>query len=98
MVRFISPKPLAQVFKNQSVEYEKLTPSLINGKRTVGKGASWEIIYPATEELLGKCSSASKEQVESAVSSAKEAFESGIWRDKPLSHRQAIFYKISELF
>ena len=98
MVRFISPKPLAQVFKNQSIEYEKLAPSLINGKRTVGKGASWEIIYPATEELLGKCSSASKEQVDYAVSSAKEAFESGVWRDKPLSHRQAIFYKISELF
>ena len=98
MVRFISPKPLTQVLKNQSVEYESLTPSLINGSRIVGEGDSWEIIYPATEEVLGTCSSASKAQVDLAVSSAKAAFESGVWRDKPLAHRQAVFYKISELF
>ena len=98
MVRFISPKPLTQVLKNQSVEYEALTPSLINGNRIVGEDASWEVIYPATEEVLGTCSSASQEQVDLAVSSAKAAFESGVWRDKSLAHRQAVFYKISELF
>ena len=98
MVHFIAPKPLAQVLKNQSVKYERQTPSLINGKRVVGEGASWDIIYPATEEVLGTCSSASIDQVGHAVSSAKDAFESGVWRDKPLAHRQAVFYKISELF
>ena len=30
MVRFISPKPLTQVLKNQSVEYESLTPSPVS--------------------------------------------------------------------
>ena len=96
MVHFIAPKPLAQVLKAQSVKYEKQTPSLINGKRVIGTGPSWDVIYPATEEILGKCSSASTEQVDQAVSSAKAAFESGVWRDTTLAHRQSVFYKISE--
>ena len=98
MVHFIAPKPLAQVLKNHAVKYEKQTPSLINGKRVIGTGPSWDVIYPATEEVLGSCSSASTEQVDQAVSSAKAAFEGGAWRDTSLAHRQTVFYKISELF
>tara|TARA_Y100000385_G_scaffold65508_1_gene64925 strand:- start:2522 stop:4051 length:1530 start_codon:yes stop_codon:yes gene_type:complete len=98
MVHFIAPKPLAQVLENQSVKYEKQTPSLINGERVIGTGSSWDVIYPATEEVLGSCSSASVEQVDHAVSSAKAAFDQGIWRTTTLAHRQGIFYKISELF
>ena len=98
MVHFIAPKPLAQVLKNHAVKYEKQTPSLINGKRVIGTGPSWQVIYPATEELLGSCSSASAQQVDEAVSAAKDAFEAGTWRDTSLAHRQAVFYKISELF
>ena len=98
MVHFISPKPLAQIFKKHAIEYEKQTPSLINGERVIGTGPSWDVVYPATEEVLGTCSSASAEQVDQAVSAAKAAFEAGIWRDTPLAHRQAVFYKISELF
>lgn len=98
MVHFIAPKPLAQVLENQSVKYEKQTPSLINGERVNGTGSSWDVIYPATEEVLGSCSSASVGQVDHAVSSAKAAFDQGIWRDTTLAHRQGIFYKISELF
>lgn len=98
MVHYIAPKPLAQVFKNHSIAYDGQTPSLIDGQRVAGEGPSWNVIYPATEEVLGTCSSASLEQVDQAVGSAKAAFESGIWRDKPLAHRQAVFYKISEMF
>lgn len=98
MVHFISPKPLKQVFKNQSVSYEDQVPSLINGKRVQGEGTAWDIIYPATEEKLGTCNSCSKEQVGQAVSVAKKAFDEGIWRDKPLGERQRVFYKVAELF
>ena len=98
MVHFIAPKPLSQVLKTHSVKYEKQTPSLINGERVIGTGPAWDVIYPATEEILGRCSSASAEQVDQAVSSAKAAFESGVWRDTTLAHRQSVFYKISELF
>jgi len=98
MVHFIAPKPLAQVLESHAIKYEKLTPSLINGERVIGTGPSWDVIYPATEEVLGRCSSASVEQVDQAVSLAKAAFEEGVWRDTTLPHRQAVFYKISELF
>jgi len=98
MVHFIAPKLLKQIFKNQSVTYERQTPSLIDGQHVIGEGASWEVIYPATEEVLGTSSSANAQQVDKAVRSAKAAFESGIWRDKPLAGRQVVFYKISELF
>ena len=94
MVHFIAPKLLKQIFKNQSVTYERQTPSLIDGQHVIGEGASWEVIYPATEEVLGTSSSANAQQVDKAVRSAKAAFESGIWRDKPLAGRQVVFYKI----
>ena len=98
MVHFIAPNLLAQIFENQSITYESQTPSLIDGQRVIGEGPSWDVIYPATEEVLGRCSSASANQVDQAVNSAKAAFQSGIWRDKPLAYRQAVFYKISDLF
>ena len=98
MVHFIHPKPLAQVFKNQSVKYEGQVASLINGKRVQGDGASWDIIYPATEEKLGTCKSCSIEQVDQAVRIAKSAFDEGVWRNKPLAERQKVFYKVAELF
>ena len=92
MVHFVQPKPLAQVFKNQSVSYEAQVPSLIGGQRVQGVGAAWDIIYPATEEILGSCSSCSKEQVDQAVLMAKNAFDEGVWRGKPLAERQKVFF------
>lgn len=97
MVHFVPPKPLAQVLKNQSIQYEADVPSLVSGQRVQGVGTAWDIIYPATEEKLGSCQSASKAQVDQAVGAARDAFENGIWRDKPLADRQAVFYKIAEL-
>jgi len=98
MVHFIAPKSLEQVCKNQSVTYESNVPSLISGQRVQGEGAIWEIIYPATEEQLGTCRSCTQPQVNDAVQAAKTAFDQGVWRDKPLSERQAVFYKVAELF
>lgn len=97
MVHFVPPKPLAQIYKNQAVEYEAQVPSLISGQRTCGEGTAWDVFYPATEEKLGSCQSASKAQVDLAVSKAKQAFEQGVWRNKLLSERQAVFYKVAEL-
>lgn len=98
MVHFVQPKPLAQVFADQGVEYDARVPSLIGGVRTLGEGTAWDVVYPATEETLGSCQSASKAQVDLAVQMAKQAFEKGVWRDKLLSERQAVFFKIAELF
>lgn len=98
MVHFIPPKPLAEVFQNQSVSYETEVPSLISGRRVKGEGKFWDVIYPATEEVLGRCQSASSSQVDEAVSAAKQAFDQAKWREKPLAERQAVFYKIAELF
>lgn len=98
MTHFIPPKSLKEVFKNQAVSYKAEVPSLISGQRIKGEGASWDLIYPATEEMLGKCHSASETQVNQAVKAAKQAFDRGDWRNKPLSERQAVFYKIADLF
>lgn len=98
MTNFIPPKSLTEVFKNQGVSYDTAVPSLISGQRVTGEGAAWDLIYPATEEVLGNCHSASEAQVDQAVRAAKQAFDRGDWREKPLSERQAVFYKIAELF
>jgi len=95
---FIPPKPLLDVLQNQSVSYQSEVPSLIGGRRVQGDGEGWDVIYPATEEVLGRSNSASASQVDQAVRAAKQAFDEGIWREKPLSERQAVFYKIADLF
>jgi len=97
MTHYVPPKPLKEVYENQGVSYEEHIPSLISGQRVIGEGASWEVVYPATEEVLGYCRSTTEAQVNQAVTAAKQAFERGVWRDKPLSERQAVFYKIAEL-
>lgn len=98
MTHFIPPKPLAQILESQSVQYAAQVQSLISGQRVTGKGIAWDLIYPATEEKLGTCRSASTEQVDEAVKVARAAFESGIWRNKSLAERQAVFYRVAELF
>ena len=52
---------------------------LINGKLVEGRGGAFVNINPATEELLGEVSDASREDMAAAIDAAREAFDSTDW-------------------
>jgi acyl-CoA reductase-like NAD-dependent aldehyde dehydrogenase len=58
----------------------------IDGK-SVGADSTFEAYNPATKETIAKVPDASQEQLDEAVTSARNAFQS--WSTAPLSQRQA---------
>ena len=52
---------------------------LINGKLVEGRAGEFANINPATEEVLGEVSDASREDMAAAIDAAREAFDSTDW-------------------
>ena len=60
--------------------------NLINGAWTESKGKpSFDVVNPATQELVGKVPQSTKSEFDSAVKNAKETFKS--WKEVPMSTR-----------
>ena len=65
----------------------------IDGKWQQAKNSeTYDVINPATEEIIGKASKASSIDVHMALSSAEEGFTS--WKTKPAWERSKIIRKI----
>lgn len=70
--------------------------NFINGQWTESSSKEFlEVRDPATLELLGKVPAGTKEDVDSAVSSAQCAFES--WRNIPAETRIQYLFKLKSL-
>ena len=68
----------------------------INGKwQPSTNKESYEVINPANEEIIGKASKASPEDVDKALKSAEKGFE--IWKKTPPWQRSYIIRKIADL-
>ena len=68
----------------------------INGKwQPSTNKETYEVINPATEEIIGKASKASPEDVDKALKSAEKGFE--IWKKTPPWQRSYIIRKIADL-
>ena len=75
--------------------YEKFG-QFIDGKwQSSSGGETYEVINPATEELIGKASKANKEDINLCLKSAAKGFE--IWKNTSPWERSKIIRKISEL-
>ena len=75
--------------------YEKFG-QFINGKwQQSSGGETYEVINPATEEILGKASKANKKDIEMALESAKEGLK--VWKNTSPWERSKIIRKISDL-
>jgi len=75
--------------------YEKFG-QFIDGKwHKSEKGETYDVINPATEEVLGKASKASENDVNKALKSAEKGLE--IWRKTPPWERAKIIRKIADL-
>ncbi len=58
---------------------------------------TFDIVEPATSEVMARAAVASPTDVDRAVKAAREAFEGGAWSDAPASARAKVLYKIAEL-
>ena len=68
----------------------------IDGKWQQSKNKeTYEVINPATEEILGNASKASREDVDNALKSAEKGLE--IWKNTSPWERSKVIRKISEL-
>ena len=75
--------------------YEKFG-QFINGKwQSAGKNETYEVINPATEEVLGHASKATPSDVDKALKSAEKGLK--VWRNTPPWQRSYIIRKIADL-
>jgi succinate-semialdehyde dehydrogenase/glutarate-semialdehyde dehydrogenase len=75
--------------------YEKFG-QFIDGKwQKAEKGETYEVINPATEEILGKASRASEADVNKALKSAEKGLQ--VWKNTPPWQRSKIIRKIADL-
>ena len=66
---------------------------LIGGEVVEGSGAPVEVVNPATEDSLTEVASATREQVDAAVSAARRAFRD--WKRTPAPDRAAMLHALS---
>jgi aldehyde dehydrogenase (NAD+) len=67
----------------------------IDGRWTPGGGADLEVENPATEEVTGRVTQASVEDVEAALAAARAAF--GPWAATPVAERAAVLRRLGEV-
>src|SRR5215204_6105166 len=75
------PSKREQLFRFELMEAKK---NYLNGQ-WVGGGETIEVVNPATEEVIGKISTVTREQVRTALVDAQTAFEG--WRSLPAKVR-----------
>lgn len=70
---------------------------VIGGDR-VDSEDSFDIISPATGELVATAARGTEAHLEAAIASARSTFESGVWADLPAAERSAVMLRIGERF
>jgi aldehyde dehydrogenase (NAD+) len=74
------------------------TKLLINNEWTSSlSGKTFDVINPATEEVITSVAEADKEDVDLAVKSARRAFESGPWSKFSARERGRLLYRVATL-
>ena len=72
--------------------------ALINGKwQAAQSGKTFEVLNPATGELIARVADCEKADVDQAVAAARKAFDSGPWRRLLPAERGKILWKIGDL-
>ena len=66
---------------------------LIHGAEVTGEAAPVEVVNPATEEVFAEVTSASRDQIDAGVASARTAFES--WKKMPAPERGELLHALS---
>jgi len=71
---------------------------LIDGKHVPSRsGRTFEVVNPATEEVIAHVAEAGAEDVDLAVAAARQSFESGVWRSRSAAERSRIMLRFADL-
>jgi aldehyde dehydrogenase (NAD+) len=62
-----------------------------------GSGKTFDVVNPATEEVIATLSEAQEEDVDRAVEAARKAFDEGPWTQMEAAERERIIYKFADL-
>jgi len=77
---------------------ERPTQLLIGGTWRAGQeDRTFDVVEPATSEVMAKAAVASPADVDTAVTAARSAFDAGSWSNAAASARAKVLYKIAEL-
>ena len=58
---------------------------------------TFDVINPATEEVIAKVPLGTKQDAKSAIEAARKAFDSGVWSEKTPMERSTILWNIAEI-
>ena len=79
---------------NDVLEYQ----FFINGEWGPGSsGKQMDVINPANSQVVARVPSGTKADIDTAVKFAKEAFDSGIWSEKPVGERVKVISKVASM-
>jgi len=71
-------------------------PMFLNGQWTpVSSGETFDVINPATSEVVAQVAKASAKEVDLAVENARSTFESGVWSQKTAAERAQVLIQFS---
>lgn len=70
---------------------------MIIGGAEIDSDDRYELINPATEEVIATAAKGDASHVDAAVTEAKKTFEAGIWRNLPAAERAAVFDRAADL-
>lgn len=70
---------------------------LIGGQEVEGSAELLHLVNPATGEVFAQCHNADASDIDRAVRSAREAFDSGVWRDMAIHQRARILNRFADL-
>ncbi|HLG27599.1 MAG TPA: aldehyde dehydrogenase family protein, partial [Paenisporosarcina sp.] len=71
---------------------------IINGEKVKSStGETIKTFNPATGELIAEVAKASKEDAESAIAAARNAFDKGKWKLFPVGKRSQVLNKIAAI-
>ncbi len=70
---------------------------LIGGDEVAASdGGSLDVVNPTNGEVFGRVALATELDIDTAVSVAKHAFESGVWSEMPIAERSAILHRFAD--
>ncbi len=70
----------------------------IDGKWVDAKsGETFDVINPATEEVIAKVPQGGREDAKAAIDAARRAFDSGVWSGKTPAERSTFLWKLADI-